>query len=164
MLQYLPHHAIVPERLFVALATVAPTPQGTIGMNHLAHGGLEGRAYGDLMGQAATNLANNLRVEGRSDPARPDKGELVVVQRTGPFASSALALPDFHARMSGLLGQDELTVGVPEPDTVVVTVAGSGWEPEVEQAVLRSPCPPSEMVPTVLSVTSGGVRILAERS
>lgn len=163
MLQYLPHHAIVPDRLFVALATVAPTPHGTTGMNHLGQGGLEGRGFGDLMGQAANNLANGLRIEGRSDPARPDKGQLVVIQRSGPFASSALALPDFHARMARLVGQDHLTVGVPEPDTVVITAAGSGWEADVEQAVLRSPCPPGEMVPTVLSVTSDGVRILAER-
>ena len=163
MLEYLPHHAIVPGRLFVALATVAPTPHGTIGMNHLGHGGLEGRAYGELMGEAASNLANGLRVEGRSDPARTDKGQLVVIQRSGPFASSALALPDFHARVAGLVGQDELLVAVPEPDTLVVTAENSGWAPEVEQAVLRSPCPPGEMVPTLLSMTPAGARIVAER-
>jgi hypothetical protein len=163
MLQYLPHHALVPERLFVALATVAPTPQGTIGMNHVGHSGLEGRPFDDLMGEASNNLAHSLRIEGRSDPDHPEKGQLIVVQRTGPCAASALALPDFHGRISALIGQDQLTVGVPEPDTVVVTAAGSGWEEDVEQAVLRSPCPPSEMVPTVLSMTSGGVQILAER-
>ena len=163
MLEYLPHHAIVPGRLFVALATVAPTPHGTVGMNHLGHAGLEGRAFGDLMGEAADNLTNGLRVEGRSDPARADKGQLVVIQRSGPFASSALALPDFHARVAGLVGQEELLVGVPEPDTLVVTAENSGWAPEVEQAVLRSPCPPGEMIPTLLSLTSTGARIVAER-
>jgi hypothetical protein len=163
MLEHLPHHALVPGRLFVTLATVAPTPHGTIGMNHVTHAGLEGRRFADLMGEAATNLAQGLQIEGRSDPARPDKGQLVVLRRTGPFAASALALPGFRERVAALTGSDDLLAGVPEPDTLVLTGINSGWAAEVEQAVLRSPCEPGEMVPTLLSLTPAGIQIEAER-
>src|SRR4029077_16719627 len=95
MLEHLPHHALVPGRLFVTLATVAPTPHGTIGMSHLTHAGLEGRQFADLMDEAATNVAQGLQLEARADPDRRDTGQLVVLRRTGLFAASALALPGF---------------------------------------------------------------------
>jgi hypothetical protein len=164
MLEYLPHHAIVPGRLFVALATVAPTPTGTIGMNHITHAGLEGRQFVDLFGEAATNLTNGLQIDGRSDPQRADKGQLVVLSRSGPFAASALALPGFRERLATVVGEDHLLAGVPEPDTLVLTGISSGWAAEIEEAVLRSPCPPGQMVPMLLSLTPSGIRIEAERA
>jgi len=163
MLEHLPHHPLVPGRLFVALATVAQTPHGTIGMNHVTHAGLEGRQFADMMGEAVTNLTQGLQIEGRSDPARPDKGNLVVLRRSGPFAASALALPGFRERVAAVAGSEHLLAGVPEPDTLVLTGINSGWAPEVEQSVLRSPCEPSEMVPTLLSLTPSGIQIEAER-
>jgi hypothetical protein len=163
MLEFLPHHAIVPGRLFVALAQVAPTPTGTIGMNHVTHAGLDGRAFADVMGEAAANLAKGLQVDGRADPDRTDKGQLVVLRRDGPFAASALALPGFSERIAPLVGEDHMLAGVPEPDTLIVTGMNSGWAADVEQAVLRSPCPPGELVPTLLSLTPAGIRVEAER-
>jgi len=163
MLEHLPHHPLVPGRLFVALATVAQTPHGTIGMNHVTHAGLEGRQFADMMGEAVANLTQGLQIEGRSDPARPEKGQLVVLRRSGPFAASALALPGFRERVAAQVGSEDLLAGVPEPDTLVLTGINSGWAPEVEQSVLRSPCEPSEMVPTLLSLTPAGIHIEAER-
>jgi hypothetical protein len=164
MLEHLPHHAIVPGRLFVAVATVAVTPTGTIGMNHVTHAGLEGRQFVDMLSEAATNLTNGLQIDGRSDPQHADKGQLIVLSRSGPFAASALALPGFRERVASLVGEENLLAGVPEPDTLVLTGLSSGWTAEIEEAVLRSPCPPGEMVPTLLSLTSSGMRIEAERT
>ena len=163
MLDRVPHRALVPGRLFVALAKVAKTPHGTIGMSHITHAGLEGRQFSDLLGEAAANLTQGLEVEGRSDPARPEKGQLVVLRRSGPFAASALAIPGFRERVAALTGSEHLLAGVPEPDTLVLTGINSGWAAEVEESVLRSPCEPSEMVPTLLSLTPAGIQIEAER-
>jgi len=163
MLDHVPHRAIVPGRLFVALAKVAKTPHGTTGMSHITHAGLEGRQFSDLLGEAAANLAQGLEVEGRSDPERPEKGQLVVLKRSGPFAASALALPGFRERVAVLTGSDHLLAAVPEPDTLVLTGINSGWASEVEESVLRSPCEPSEMVPTLLSLSPAGIQIEAER-
>jgi hypothetical protein len=163
VLEFLPHQPVVPGRLFVALATVATTPHGSIGMNHLTHAGLEGRSFGDLLAAAAANLAARLSIDGHADPERPDRGQLLVIRRDGPFGASALVLPDLHSRMSGMVGQDHLLVGVPDPDTLLVTAVNSGWAGEVEHAVLSSPCPPAELVPTLLSLTPSGGQILSER-
>jgi hypothetical protein len=163
VLDFLPRQSVVPGRLSVALATVAPTPRGSIGMNHLTHAGLEGRSFGDLMAAAAENLAGRLSVDGHADPQRPERGQLLVVRRDGPFGASALVLPGFHGRMSGLVGHDQLLVGVPDPDTLLVTGVNSGWVDEVERAVLNSPCPPAELLPTMLSLTPAGAQVLSER-
>jgi len=163
MLDHVPHRALVPGRLFVALATVAKTPHGTIGMSHITHAGLEGRQFSDVLGEAATNLTKGLQLEGRSDPARPEKGQLVVLTRSGPFAASALALPGFRERVAALTGSEDLLAAVPEPDTLVLTGINSGWASEVEESVLLSPCEASEMVPTLLSLTPAGIQIEVER-
>lgn len=163
MLDLLPHLPIVPGRVFVSVATVAPTPRGTIGMNHITHGGLAGRSFDDLVTQAAVNLADGLQIDGHRDPERPERGHLLVMRRDGPFAASALALPNFHERLAGLIGQDRFLVGVPEPDTLLATADNSGWVDELRRAVLESPCPPSEMVPTLLAVDAKGVTVVAER-
>jgi len=56
-----------------------------------------------------------------------------------------------------------LIVGLPDPDTVLVTRADSGWVNELHQAVVTSPCPCGELVPTVLGFDPAGPRLLAER-
>jgi hypothetical protein len=163
-LQFVPHLDVVPGRLYVALATVAMTPTGTIGMSHVTHVGLGHQPFEEMFGKATANLATGLNVDGHRDPGRPDKGDLLVLRREGPLASSAVALPDFHRQMSGALGHEQLVVGLPDPDTVLVAGAGSAWADEVRHAVLTSPCPSSELVPCVLGADAAGVRLLAERS
>jgi hypothetical protein len=163
LLEYLPHQELVPGRLFVTLATVAPTPRGTIGMNHLTHAELGQRSFADLMAAAAATLTTGLRIDGHADEAHPERGSLLAVRRDGPFAASALALPGFAERMAGLVGDADLVVGLPEPDLLLVAGARSGWVEDVHRAVVTSPCPTSELVPTVLALQPSGVRVLAER-
>jgi hypothetical protein len=163
MLPFLPYQSVVPDRLVVGLATVAPTPHGSIGMNHVTQAGLAGRSFDQLLAEALGNLASGLQIDGHTDQERPDKGQLLVVRRSGPFAASALVLPGFHDRMSSLVGQDRLVAGIPDPDTLLVTGADSGWVGELERAVLESPCPASEVVPAVLSLAPSGATVVAER-
>jgi hypothetical protein len=103
-----------------------------------------------------------LRVEGLADPDR--SGEMAVLQRQGPFAASAVALPNFHEQMSSLLGGDRMLVGLPDPDTALVTLMESGWVDELQSLVASSPADAREFVPCVLALEPGGLRFLAERS
>ncbi|WP_027344863.1 hypothetical protein [Hamadaea tsunoensis] len=164
MLEHLPHAEVVPGRLRVAVAAVAPTPQGKIGMSHVTYAKLGDDPFADLFDTAARTLVQGLKVDGHADERHPEKGQLLVLRREGMFASSAVALPDFHRQMSAALGADDLVVGLPDPDTVLVTRADSGWVGELHQAVLESPCPVSELVPVVLAFDgTAPPRLLAER-
>ncbi|MEV4756668.1 hypothetical protein AB0J86_16345 [Micromonospora sp. NPDC049559] len=163
MLAAMPHWSLVPGRLFVGLAMVAPTPRGTIGMSHLthdAHQRIGSPALGDLIGQASESLARGLRVDGR----RSDRGDLLAMHREGSLAASALALPDFYERMSETLNDERLVVGLPCPDDLIVAGANSGWPEEIRRMVLESTYPTTELVPSVLLVDRAGIQLLAERS
>lgn len=164
MLEFLPHREVVPGHLYVALATVATTPDGRIGMQHVTHSELGGQSFEDFWAEAAGSLVKGLRVDVHHDPNRPDKGQLLALNREGSFASSAVGLSDFHLQMTSALGGDRLIVGMPDPDTVLVTRADSGWVDDLRHAVLGSPCPSSELVPTLLAFEPTGVRVLAERA
>ena len=159
MLSVLPHWPLIPGRLFVALARVAPTPRGTIGMSHLthdAHQRLGSPAIADLMAQASAALTRGLQCDRRSSG-------LIALHREGSLAASALALPDFYQQMSGLLNDKRLVVGLPCPDQLVVAGANSGRTQEIRQMVLESPYPDTELVPSVLVVDRVGFHLIAER-
>jgi hypothetical protein len=162
-LQVLPHFELVPGRLYVAVATVALTPSGSIGMNHLATGGLDGRSFDDVFRTACDSLARGLSIDGRTDEQRPDKGQFLTLRRAASFASSAVALPGFAERMLSILGGERLIVGLPEPDSLLVARADSPWASDVRAAVASSTCPSSELVPCVLEMDTSGARMVAER-
>lgn len=164
MLQFLPHQAVVPGRLYVTVAKVAPTPHGTIGMVHLGPGELGDRPFEDVLAEGGDNLTRGLRVEGRvspgGDPSRPD---MLVVQREGTHASSVLALPDVLRQLSTFLGDARMLVAVPDPDIALVTRQDSAFAEDLRQAVLTSDCPAAELVPTLLAVDPTGIHVVAER-
>lgn len=164
MLRHIPHRELVAGLLFAGLATVAMTPNGRLGMNHVTEAGLGDGSFDDAYAEAARNLVDGLRVEAHNDRSRPEKGTLMVMRRELSFASSAVALPDFHRQMAAALDDDRLVVGLPDPDTVLVAAAGSPWAYDVEQMVLESPGLDSELVPCVLVFEPDGIRMVAERS
>lgn len=163
MLEFLPHAELVPGRLFVTLATVGPTARGTIGMNHVTQSGLSGRPFGDLMAEAFGALAGGLEINCYSDDENPERVSLLRLEREGAFASSAVAMPNFHERMSEMLGEEELLVGLPEPDALLVTGPRSSWAERVREMVLESPCPATELVPTLLRLDRSGMTVEAQR-
>jgi hypothetical protein len=164
ILELLPCKELVPGRMFVTVATVARTPHGKIGMHHVTKGGLKGRSFADLMEAAMQQLNTTLRAEVRNDPARPELGDIAWIRRDGPFAASAVAIPNFHEFMSNALGTDRLVVGLPEPDTLMAVPEASAAATDLlRRSVLSTQCPPSTLVPTVLSVTRSGYSVLAER-
>ncbi|GLI00812.1 hypothetical protein [Phytohabitans aurantiacus] len=163
MLEFLPHVDVVPGQLCYSLATVGPTSRGTIGMSHVTESGLSGRPFNDLVAEAFGALAGGLQVNCYNDDANPERVTLLRLDREGSFASSAVAMPDFHERMSELLGEDDLLVGLPEPDTLVVTGARSSWADDVRRMVLESPCPATELIPTLLRLNRSGMTVEAQR-
>lgn len=163
MLEFLPHVDVVPGQLCYSLATVGPTSRGTIGMSHVTESGLSGRPFDDLVAEAFGALAGGLQVNCYNDDANPERVTLLRLDREGSFASSAVAMPDFHERMSELLGEDDLLVGLPEPDTLVVTGARSSWADDVRRMVLESPCPATELIPTLLRLNRSGMTVEAQR-
>ncbi|MEV0273862.1 hypothetical protein AB0H43_34240 [Hamadaea sp. NPDC050747] len=163
LLQHLPHRDVVPGRLHVTVAAVATTPQGRIGMNHLTHAKLGTQPFEEVLATAYGALVSGLRVDVGEDRERPDRGRFLTLRREGAFASSALALPDFHDQMSRTLGADHLVVALPDPDTILVTRQDSGWVEYLERCVLDSPYAAGEIVPSLVALEPAGIRLLVER-
>ncbi|MEO3817503.1 hypothetical protein [Plantactinospora sp. B24E8] len=162
MLQSLPHQTLVPGRLHVALAMVAPTPRGTLGMSHLTHDTRQRIGeppVADLFDEAYGALSRGLRIDGRES----EKGQLLTLHREGSLAASAVALPGFGERMMEVLDTDRLVVGIPCPDDLVVAAADSGWAPEIQEMVRSSPYPTTELVPSVLLIDRAGIQLVGER-
>ncbi|HEV2782808.1 MAG TPA: hypothetical protein VGX25_25740 [Actinophytocola sp.] len=162
LLEAMPHRTVVAGRVYVALASVAFTPRGTVGMSHLTHHRhreLGDVPFGELLAQAGTTLVTGLRIDGQSSA----EGELLCLHRDGTPVASAVTLPDFHERMCALVGGPRLIVGLPCPQELLVADADSSLAGEVRDAVLSSGYADSELVPSVLLVEPGGIRLVAER-
>ncbi|HET8642321.1 MAG TPA: hypothetical protein VFM37_10305 [Pseudonocardiaceae bacterium] len=148
VLEAMPHQTLVADRLHLALAWVAPTPHGAVGMDHLTHHThreLGDPPIGDLIELALENLCRGLHIDGEESR----HGVLVTLQRPGSVAAGAIALPDFHQRMSQHVGDDRLLVGLPCQGHVLVTAAGSVLAGHVLEAVATAP-PATELAPTAL--------------
>jgi len=102
---------LVPDKVFVLLALVGPTPHGAIGMEWLfqkRYQELGEPPFGELLGIAATGLGDGPKVEGHGS----DDGDILVLHRDKWMAGSAVALPSFHERMSSILGAQRLIYSV----------------------------------------------------
>ncbi|QYN23591.1 hypothetical protein [Amycolatopsis sp. DSM 110486] len=162
LLDTLPHQPLVPGRLSVALAVVARTPQGKIGMRHVTrhqHEEMGAPPLEKLFDVGYGALARGLKFEVR----RSGKEVLVSVARDNLMAASALALPDLHAQLSRHLGAGDLLVGLTCPDEMFVAREGSGLADTIREQVLGSPYETTELVPSVLRLGPGGLELLAER-
>lgn len=162
LLDALPHRPLVPGRLSVALAVVARTPQGNIGMQHITrhqHEEMGAPPIEQLLDVGYGCLARGLKFEVR----RSGEDVLVSVARENQMAASALALPDLYPQLSQHFGAGDLVVGLPCPDEMYVAREGSGLAETVREQVLGSPYETTELVPSVLRLGAGGLELLAER-
>jgi hypothetical protein len=154
MLADIPHWPVAGGRLHLALAVVAPTAHGTIGIHHVTHRQLGDEPFDELMVEACRNLAAGIRAEN----ADVDGGLLTL---SGTLFAAAVCLPEFHRELAAAVGSDVLVVGLPSPDEVVV--AGAGHPSGVEEVVRGSGYPTTELVPCVLDVTSDRITVRWER-
>jgi hypothetical protein len=157
MLEAVPHWPVASGRLHLALAVVAPTPRGTIGMYHVTHHQLGDHPFNELMAEACENLASGLRVNSHEN----DEGQLLSL--SGTLVSAMVCLPDFYHRLSKLANAERLVVGLPCPDEVYVAAADSPMAAVIHQAVHQSEYPTTELVPSVLSIVGDEIEVLSER-
>jgi hypothetical protein len=157
MLEAVPHWPVAAGRLHLALAVVARTPSGSIGIYHVAHHQVGEFSFDELMAEACETLAAGLDVH--SQPT--DDGQLFSL--SGMFVSAAVCLPAFYRRLAEVAGAERLIVGLPGPDEIYVAAAGSPAETAVRQAVSDSEYPVTELVPCVLAIEGDHIEIIYER-
>lgn len=157
LLGALPHWTLVPDHLYLAMAWVAPTPRGTIGLDHTTHHTLTqlpDLTPEDLLEVAMDNVRDRLQVEVEESAL----GRLLTLHRTGSIAAAAVALSDFHQRMSEVVESDRLLVGLPCQDHVLVTAADSPLALDLRDLVAAAPAQ-NEFVPTLLRYDPAGLTI-----
>jgi hypothetical protein len=157
LLESVPHWPVAAGRLHLALAVVAPTPHGTVGLHHVTHHQLGDQSFDELMAEACENLTVDLRVDGHET----DDGLLLSL--SGTLVSAMACMPDFYRRLSELTGAQRLVVGVPCPDEVHVAAADSPLAAVVHRTVHESEYPTTELVPSVLGIEGDHVEVLSER-
>jgi hypothetical protein len=155
MLEAVPHWPVAAGRLHLALAVVARTPRGSVGMYHVAHHQVGELSFDELMAEACEGLAGGLDVHSADD------GQLFTL--TGTLVSAAVCLPVFYRRLATLTNATRLIVGLPGPDEIRVAAAGSPAEATVRQAVRDSEHPVTELVPCVLAIEGDHLEVLFER-
>lgn len=163
IVELLPSAALVPDRLSLTVAWMEPTLHGTIGMSHLTYHDqreLDGMPIEDMLDVAFDNLRVGLKIDGESS----EWGDLATLHRQGSQAAAAVALPDFHQRLSAIVKDDRLLVGLTCQDHLQVTGAGSGWAEHLTQAVMAEPPRADPLVPTVLLLDGTTVQVVAEAS
>ncbi|MFB9905774.1 hypothetical protein [Allokutzneria oryzae] len=158
---FLPHTPVVPEQLFVTLAHVAMTPQGTIGMNHLTRHELGDQDFDALLSEATANLMRGITAQFMGSDETPDR--MVSLEREGYFAASAVVAPDFHEWLSGLLDERRLLVALPCPDQIYVTGADSQWGDKFAEMVLSSEYEPNPLTPCLLLADESGIELVVEQ-
>jgi hypothetical protein len=157
MLEAVPHWPVAGGRLHLALAVVAMTPRGTLGMYHVTHHQLGDQSFNELMAEACENLTADLRVNGHQS----DDGQLLSM--SGTLVSAMVCLPDFYQRLSELAGATRLVVGLPCPDEVYVAAADSPLADAIHRMVHESEYPTTELVPCVLAIEGDHIEVLSER-
>ncbi|PPK65181.1 hypothetical protein V5P93_003618 [Actinokineospora auranticolor] len=163
LLESLPHLQLVPGQLAVTLGRVGMTERGTVGVHYLTakeHEDMGAPPLADLLAQAGDNLKRGLRMEVHES----DRGDLLSMTRATWLASSAIALDDFHARLSRQLGTDRIVVGMPNPDQLLIAAAESGWLDAIREEVMKSEHANGQFLPAVLLVDSQGMQVLIEQT
>ena len=153
----LPHWTVVPDHLYLAMAWVAPTPRGTIGMHHTTHHTLTelpDLTPEDMLEIAMDNVRDRLQVEVEESAL----GRLLTLHRAGSIAAGAVALSDFHQRMSEIVESDRLLVGLPCQDHILVTAADSPLALDLRDAVANAHAQ-NELAPTLLHYDQTGLTI-----
>lgn len=158
MLDFLPHLTLVPDRLHLAVAWVTPTPHGTIGKSHVTHQEL---AYDMTLRDLLDIAFDNLRVDLHIDAEQSPVGTLLTLRRTGSIAAAAVALPDFHERMSEIVGDARLVVGLPCQEHLLVTGAASThYVQHIQEILASSPHENGDLAPTMALVEATGLTLI----
>ncbi|MFC9440451.1 hypothetical protein [Nocardia sp. NPDC057030] len=76
--------------------------------------------------------------------------------------AAAIAAPDFHDRLVELLGGDRFVAGISCHDKLHVVRADSGWLGDLEQMVFAADHLEEDLVPTLLAIEPGGIRIIKQ--
>ncbi|HTJ37656.1 MAG TPA: hypothetical protein VL738_30865 [Dactylosporangium sp.] len=152
MLQMLPYREIVPGALVVTVAVAAPTPRGTIGMNHVTRAGLGDTPFEERLAAATESLTRGLSINAYND------GEVFGVSREGGFAASAIALPGFGSRMAEIVGSEDLVVAITDADCAFLAAAGSPAAQHLRQMVAEAPRG-GQPEPTLLRLNRRGIAV-----
>ncbi|WP_020423221.1 hypothetical protein [Amycolatopsis sp. ATCC 39116] len=158
--QTMPWLPVAGRDLFATFAYTALTPHGTVGMRHVLNNHLGGEAdFTGIVTAALDSVKDGLVLE----EAVTETGRLIRMHRPDGFgAAGAVMLPDFHERMSGIHGWDELTVAILCPDDLWITRSGTPDADRLAQEVRAAGQQAPELRPSLLSVTATAIDLVAE--
>ncbi|OXM74765.1 MULTISPECIES: hypothetical protein [Amycolatopsis] len=158
--QTMPWLPVAGRDLFATFAYTALTPRGTVGMRHVLNDHLDGAGgFTEVVTTALASVRSGLVLE----EAVTETGRLLRVHRPDGFgAAGAVMLPDFHERMSGIHGWDELTVAILCPDEAWITQSGTPDAERLAREVRAAGQQAPELRPALLTVTATAIDLVTE--
>ncbi|HLK57124.1 MAG TPA: hypothetical protein VKU00_11195 [Chthonomonadaceae bacterium] len=146
----------------LCLAQAGPTPNGSIGISYMMRGALTG-ADGEeeqLWTQAYQNLAEGLVIKGGEDGG----SKVLYIESARGFAASAIGLPNFADNAFSWLSAPRITIGIENPDSLVLWSAETPLTRKLYDQVLQSDYWGSvALTPSILALEQGILSVVAQR-
>ncbi len=154
---------LIPGQLYVVVAGVAPTPQGSLGMHWVLEKQVQeaGFTFDDVLAEANANLGEGLRTVLRGESARERVVHFQGVD-SRHLPAAALAIPGFTDRVAGLIGGDRFVAAFPCEDHLYFARADSDAAGVLADLVREPHDCGSDLIPTVVLLEPAGMRVLVQ--
>lgn len=155
--------ALIPGQLYVVVAGVAPTPQGSLGMHWVLEKHVQeaGFTFEDVLAEANANLGEGLRTVLRGETARDRVVHFQGID-SRHMPAAALALPGFTDRVAGLIGGDRFVAAFPCEDHLYFARADTDAAGALADLVREPHDCGSDLIPTVVLLEPAGMRVLVQ--
>lgn len=155
---------LIPNQLYLLAARVAPTPRGTLGMSWVMRNQVDSGEvdFDEVLTEAFSNLSDGMRIGVGESEDRTERLLSFEGQTPTFMPAAAIAAPDFHEQLVELLGGDRFVAGISCHDKLHVVRADSSWLGDLERMVFAADHLEEDLVPTLLAIEPGGIRILKQ--
>lgn len=145
--------------LTLALANVAPTPHGTIGVDYVMKANLSADEIDDMEETAFNNLGSQLQIQA----GESERGDAIaMVSHPADHGASAIALPGFLQQACDWVKSDKIFIAIPNYAMLLVTPLGASTADDFKQTVMEAECLDGQpLSPACFEFDGEGVRRVA---
>ena len=145
--------------LVLAMANVAPTPHGTIGVNYVMKADVSESEIDEMQDTAFDNLGSHLQIQA----GESERGDAIaMVSHPADHGASAIALPGFLQQACEWVKSDKIFIAIPNYAMLFVAALGSPTADDFKQTAMEAECLDGQpLSPACFEFDGEGVRRVA---